>query len=878
MKRLKVLFSLVMIMAIVLPTSVTLAGANGVDDLRGRWDIEWRFENNPQPPLILYINDLVEAPFIAQDAYLAGGCMRSPDTDAFMPLSMLAFYNPDNKTYDVSIYSTVVPPEEWDPFVIRFQGTIEVNGKGVPDDIASGDARTDFASGTWDGTHHDRRKTKCPGIGSFNLGVQADVYAHKDLAYTIPKHYTLLEAHTVIVSSGMLVEAPDGSTMVVQEYTDIFSPDVDFIGRFRYLTHFESAPISSGVYNFVLLDIFGNPIPGTESTDIWTGCEQEAPSNLEITYTSLDDVILSWAAVPDILGQFEPSAYPQIGFYQIGISPFNWEGEKNYGANGIRSPEHLIPRAVLDPGQDGYPDGWDYGWPLTDFDDGVYQVLSEAFGEPLPESGGFGHECSVYNSAEQLMMHKQGDNISFEKLATISGRVTDLNGVGLAEIEIGACDYFNNENGFCGGDLSDENGFYTIVLPEGTYRVEAHPGSGYLHEFYYETTDWDQAAEVQTPGVDINFTLAPAGSISGTVLTGGTDPVIDIWVDACHESVPEHEWGQSPLCYGAPTDENGYYQIDGIQVGNYRMVIWGDEVYIAQFYTDSPTYDEATLVPVVAGQTTEYRNFNLTTAGSISGFVTADGNALIDIWVDACHESVPEHEWGQSPLCYGAPTNENGYYEIHGITPGDYRVVTWGTEELGHEFYNEVQDYLNATLVVVNPGETFGGVNFTLKPPPPDILIIAHPDHNWIMSHNWTAGENVNLIIEGNSWAETAVATGEVWFDWEDWGQEFDLLPGMVVEITNGTLTDTLEIESLIISQFDESTSLVGGVAPAGREVGIGVHQPTGDFWMVLTADESTGEWTADFSPEIFDSVFDIHAMIWDDDGDATQANYDFPP
>ena len=108
----------------------------------------------------------------------------------------------------------------------------------------------------------------------------------------------------MVVSSGMLVTEPDGSSMVVQEYTDIFSPDVDFIGRFRYLTHFDGAPVSGETYKFVLLDVFGNPIPGTESTDVWYGCNQLAPVNLATSDAPDGDLLLTWDAVPDVPGQF----------------------------------------------------------------------------------------------------------------------------------------------------------------------------------------------------------------------------------------------------------------------------------------------------------------------------------------------------------------------------------------------------------------------------------------------------------------------------------------------------------------------------------------------------------------------------------------------
>jgi len=588
MKKNYILLNILIIIVLVIPVSVAYAKDNGVDDLRGRWDVEWELygEEDHPPLLVLYINDLMKNPYMT-DTYIAGGCMRSPDSDVFMPLSLSAVLDPENGTYEITIYSTVVPVE-WEPFVIRFTGIVEVHGKGVPDDVAGGEIMTKMGTGQWNGTHHDRRRTKCPSVNGFDLGVQADVYAHKDLAYTTPRHYTLYEAHTVVVSSGMLVTEPDGSTMIVQEYTDIFSPDVDFIGRFRYLTHFEGMPISGGTYNFVLLDIYGNPIPGTESTDVWYGCEQLAPANLATSDAPDGDVLLAWDAVPDVPGQFEPGSDPPVGFYQIGVLPFQWDGEHDYGANGIKSPAHEIPILSFVPGDPGQPDGWDYGSPLSVFGDGLYQVQAEAFGEPLhPE--GYGHECSVYNSAEQLVMNKQGSELSFEQVGTISGTVYESNGIDpIAYVHVDACSF---DDTFCAGTETDADGNYTIILlPDKDYRVFVWGQPGWAGEVYQETIWWDQATPVLVGETGIDFTLEPGGSISGTVYDDQGTPLANIAVDI-------EDGG-----YGTCTDENGNYTLTGVPYGTYNVAA-GRDFCEPHSYAEQTMFDIAidTAMPDVDG-------------------------------------------------------------------------------------------------------------------------------------------------------------------------------------------------------------------------------------------------------------------------------------
>lgn len=667
MKRLTVAICLLLIAAIVLPTTIVQAASGGVNDLRGRWNVDALIGGEPIPDVVLYVNDM-RVSAILPNTFYANGCMRSTETNAFMPLSIRAVYDAQNNAYDATIYSTVVPPEG-QPFVIRLSGQIDIRGESVKDDTAVGTARTDFGEGEWSAGHHDRRETKCPSVRDIGLGVQGDVYTHLDLSNN--RLDSLYEAHTIIVSSGMLVEAPDGSSFVVQEYTDLFSPDVDFVGRFRYLASFEGSPVSGGVYTFTLLDIFGDPIEGTESTDTWTGCSQTAPVNLTTNYEPGSGVTLGWDAVPDVAGEFEPMSDPQIGFYQIGVDPFNWQSPFSYGSNLIRSPQHLILWNPFEPGAAGSPDGNDYGASISEFAEGDYQVMVFAFAGANPQNGGTGHECAVYNSSHKLIMHKQGEDLTFNRIGAISGLVYDTQG-------------------------------------------------------------------------------NPLGGIGVDVEEGG---------------------------YGACTDETGYYEMREVPFGTYTVVAG------RQFCGEHPFAEEA----------------------------------------------------------------------LAGVTVGST------------------------------------GVNFALEtqPPPSNYTIIAQPDHKWVFSVGWAVGSEITMFIDDNSdpadgylltMSRTAIpaewdpAIGKV--DFNDW-QPFDLTPGMFVIVTDGTNTEVLQVESLAVDAFDEDLNTVSGAAPALREVGVGVHQPGADYWMVVTSD-TDGNWFAQF-PDEFSGVFDIHAMIWDADGDATQANFAFP-
>jgi hypothetical protein len=145
------------------------------------------------------------------------------------------------------------------------------------------------------------------------------------------------------------------------------------------------------------------------------------------------------------------------------------------------------------------------------------------------------------------------------------------------------------------------------------------------------------------------------------------------------------------------------------------VVIWGGELYLHQFFDHVSGYYEAQLVEVVGGQTTENINFDLVLGGSISGWVTDEsGDPIINIWVGACEESVLEDEWGSHPLCNGAETDENGFYTITSMQPGNHRVVIWGDELYPSQFFDHVSSYYEAQLVPVIAGEITSDINFSL--------------------------------------------------------------------------------------------------------------------------------------------------------------------
>jgi len=307
----------------------------------------------------------------------------------------------------------------------------------------------------------------------------------------------------------------------VLPYTDLFSPFVNFVNEFRYLSNLEGPPISGEIYSFTLLDILGNPIAGATAEDIWTGCAQGAPVNIQLEDTIGEDVLMSWNDVL-IADGWDPSG--GIGFYQIGISPL-FESETSYGASGIATNKHLIP---WDPPEENFsegdPDGSNFGKPIIKLDDGEYEVGIGAYADAPDGSGGSGLECAVYDSSEFYMMNKIGNELNFARRGTISGTVYDKDGTPLSNIAVDI-----EEGGY--GTCTDENGIYKMFgMTLGTYTVVAGRDFCGPHDYIEESIEDIELTDEKPDVGDVDFYLTQGGSIAGTVKDTLGGPIVGIHV------------------------------------------------------------------------------------------------------------------------------------------------------------------------------------------------------------------------------------------------------------------------------------------------------------------------------------------------------------
>jgi hypothetical protein len=235
-----------------------------------------------------------------------------------------------------------------------------------------------------------------------------DTYFHTD-AYlalhgpaTLPPEErdpcVILEIMTNIVMDSVSVELPDGRSVMVPPYTDVFGPGVEWRTLFRFLTCEPGMPIAGGEYIFTALDATGEPIPGARNTDIWVGVEPpDPPTNVRAEVIE-DGISVGWDESPIIPGSFEPAAEPQLGFYLLWISSVE-TGESVYGTNLMSVPSHLIPQDKAN-----FIEGEEQGLSLSEMGDGAYW-LSVSVHSMAPEGSlGKGFE---YNNSDP------GQNIIF---------------------------------------------------------------------------------------------------------------------------------------------------------------------------------------------------------------------------------------------------------------------------------------------------------------------------------------------------------------------------------------------------------------------------------------------------------------------------------
>ena len=370
--------------------------------------------------------------------------------------------------------------------------------------------------------------------------------------------------------------------------------------------------------------------------------------------------------------------------------------------------------------------------------DGTYTIEGLPFGTykvSSPSGGRWGsnddnwaqewyYEATNWNDADDVAITSDNPNatgvdFTLEVGGIISGYVYQDDGVTpLPDVHVYAEDFDTDE--WMDGTDTDQDGFYSLVLPNGTYRVRANPsenGLNYVSEWYNNTYDWDEATAVsvtapdETPG--INFTLEPGGTISGTVRDSQGNLLAGVSVECDRIDGPGGE--------GAETRSDGTYTIEGLPFGTYKVSSpsggrWGsnDDNWAQEWYYEATNWNDADDVAITSDNPNATGvDFTLEVGGTVSGYVyEEDGiTPLQDVHVYA--EDFDMDEW-----MAGTDTDQDGFYSL--VLPnGTYRVRASPSENgLNYvsEWYNDTYDWDEATAVSVTAPNETPGINFTLEP------------------------------------------------------------------------------------------------------------------------------------------------------------------
>ena len=244
---------------------------------------------------------------------------------------------------------------------------------------------------------------------------QVDVYVTLEGPAALPPEERdpclVLGIMTNMIMDSVRVDLPDGSSVIVPAYSDVFSPGVDWIDLFRFSTCEPRMPIADEEYIFTALNAAGEPIPGVRNTDIWVGVDPpDPPTNLRGEVVE-DGILVSWDESPVVPGSFEPAADPQIGSYQIWIPRIDiGDGEAVYGASSLSASPHLIPYDKA-----GFVEGLDRGLSLSEMEDGTYMIGISLHSFAPEGSSGKGNEYQIVYPGQAVIFAIEDGEITIEQ-------------------------------------------------------------------------------------------------------------------------------------------------------------------------------------------------------------------------------------------------------------------------------------------------------------------------------------------------------------------------------------------------------------------------------------------------------------------------------
>jgi photosystem II stability/assembly factor-like uncharacterized protein len=270
--------------------------------------------------------------------------------------------------------------------------------------------------------------------------------------------------------------------------------------------------------------------------------------------------------------------------------------------------------------------------------------------------------------------------------------------------------------------LSGAEGAYKIAWTPGNYTVNFNaydwdhgdpwaPDMNYIGDAYDPGRSMPLIAGTTVSGIDIR--LAAGGIVTGRVTDAAGNGLYGIYV-GLYDSLPLNE-------YGIDTDPDGFFSIDHILTGNYKIFFqsWEPEIP-SVWFENGRSFDEAIPVHVQGGETTPEINarLGLEPGGYIEGTVTdSTGAPLPSASVQANDVAVVPNGFTRifPVTLLSTTTDASGHYRL-GPLPGGFIKIAFNPSSLNMvgEHYPDMLMFKDAEPVTVTAGQTTYGIDAQL--------------------------------------------------------------------------------------------------------------------------------------------------------------------
>jgi len=328
------------------------------------------------------------------------------------------------------------------------------------------------------------------------------------------------------------------------------------------------------------------------------------------------------------------------------------------------------------------------------FNPGSYHVLA------YDPSGVYA--TSYYADAESFetstLLNVSGNltniNFSLVKAGLFAGTVTSQGGTPLAGITVAVYNTDGTRRGFA---QTDAAGHFVLVVPPGMYVVVAFDNTlKYVTTFYnnhdtFETADRLLVVAEQT--IPVNFALAEAVHITGTVTSSNGAPLENIVVDA---------YDSNGTVTGTTTTANGQYNLS-LRSWTYRLVFEDQNgIYATNYYPNASSFLASSVITAPSTNV----NATMTLAGHLTGTVKSSTGALLSNVIVAAYNV--------DGTVRTATFAVNGQYTLV-VPAGTYKIVAFDTSgQYANAYLNGAVNFETESGITVAASQTISGLDLTM--------------------------------------------------------------------------------------------------------------------------------------------------------------------